>query len=62
MVKSIITTVCVAVLLLVGAILESNFVNKQFTDFHQSLTVVYDKVDEHVATPDDVYAVQKNWL
>ncbi len=62
MVKSIITTICVAVILLVGAILESNFVNNQFKDFHQSLTVVYTKVDEHSATPDDVYAVQKNWL
>lgn len=62
MVKSIITTICVAILLLVGAIIESTFVKNQFNDFHDSLTIVYAKVDEHTATPDDVYAVQKNWL
>ena len=62
MVRSTISMLCVALLLLVGSIFETHFVQKQFNDFHQVLEILYVKVDEETATQDDVYAVQKNWL
>lgn len=62
MVKSIISMICVALILLVGSIWESIFINQQFNDFHSALEVVYDKVDAQTATMDDVYALQNNWL
>lgn len=62
MVRSIISMLIVALLLTVGAIYESHFIQKNFNEFHQVLEILYEKVDEEVATQDDVYAVQKNWL
>ena len=62
MVRSIISMLCVAALLGVGAIIETNFVNRQFNEFHGVLEILYEKVDDEVATQDDVYAVQKSWL
>ncbi|MBE5750003.1 MAG: DUF4363 family protein [Clostridiales bacterium] len=62
MVRSIISMLCVAVLLVVGAIFESRFINNQFDDFHDVLEVLYEKIDDKDATQDDVYAVQENWL
>ena len=62
MVKTIISILVVACLLIVGSIYEYNFVNKQFKEFNQVLTVLYEKIDDNTATQDDVYAVQKNWL
>lgn len=62
MVKTIISMSCVAVLLVVGAWYESNFVKRQFNEFHTVLSVLYNKVDDQTATSDDVYAVQKNWI
>ena len=52
----------ISVMLLVGAYFESNFINKQFDEFHDVLSVLYVKVDEETAVMDDVYAVQNNWL
>ena len=54
--------IIVAVILTVGAIYETNFVKKQFTDFSAAIECVYEKVDEKTATEDDVYALQKSWL
>ena len=62
MVKTLISMVCVFLLLTFGAIYETNFVQKQFNEFHDVLTELYQKVDEQTAVEDDVYAVQKNWL
>ena len=62
MVKSIISMICVALILLVGAIWECNYVQKEFNELHDSLQIVYEKVDDEVATMDDIYAVQKLWL
>ena len=62
MVKSIISMICVAVLLLVGAIWECNFVKEEFNEFHDAIEVVYDKVDGQTATIDDIYVVQNIWL
>lgn len=62
MVKSIISMICVAVLLLVGAIWECNYVKKEFNEFHDAIEVVYDKVDDQTATIDDIYVVQNIWL
>lgn len=62
MVRTIISIIVLSCVLLVGSIYENYFVNSKFNDFHQVLTVLYQKIDEQTATQDDVYAVQKNWL
>lgn len=62
MVKTFISMLVISVMLLVGAYFESNFINEQFDDFHDVLSVLYVKVDEETAVMDDVYAVQNNWL
>jgi hypothetical protein len=62
MVKSIISMIVVSLLLTAGAIWESVFINNQFNDFRDALEIVYEKVDEHTATTDDIYGVQKLWL
>ena len=62
MVRSIISMICVAFIFFVGATYESKFVHKQFNEFHNVLEILYEKVDDQVATQDDVYAVQKNWI
>ena len=44
MVKTIISIILVGIMLIAGAIYEHTFVNKQFDDFHQVLTTLYDKI------------------
>lgn len=62
MVKTIISMTVVTILLTVGAWFESNFVSRQFNEFHTVLESLYEKVDDETAVMDDVYAVQKNWI
>lgn len=62
MVKSLVSMLTVLTLLIVSSILETWFVNKQFKEFDNVLFELYQKVDEQVAVPDDVLAVQRNWL
>ncbi len=62
MVKTLISMICVALILVVGAIYENDFVHRQFDEFHDVLEVLYEKVDDHVATQEDVYSAQKNWI
>lgn len=62
MVKSFFSMIIVALILVGGAIYENQFVTRQFSEFEQVLSVLYEKVDEQSATIDDVYAVQENWL
>ena len=62
MVKTLASMLCVFLLLTFGAIYETDFVQRQFGEFHEVLTELYQKVDQETAVEDDVYAVQKNWL
>jgi hypothetical protein len=62
MVKTIISTICVALLLTAGAIFENNFVHKQFDELNSVFVCLYEKIDDKTATQDDVYATQKSWL
>ena len=62
MVKSIISMLIVALIFFAGSLYESRFVHDQFNEFSYVLEILYEKVDDEVATQDDVYAVQKNWL
>ena len=62
MVKSVISIIIVSVMFVIGTIYETNFVNRQFKEFDSLLETLYEKVDDHTAVEDDVYAVQKNWL
>lgn len=62
MLKTVISTLVVAAILICGAIYEANFTKKQFNELGVVLETLYEKTDEKTATEDDVYAVQKNWL
>ncbi len=62
MVKTIITIIITTMLLVGGAIYETNFVHRQFEELHDVLEVLYEKVDDETAVQDDVYAVQNNWI
>ena len=62
MVKTFISMITVAIILFVGSILETRFIDKQFNEFNEVLCVLYEKVDDETATIDDVYAVQENWI
>ena len=62
MVKSIITIICASVIIIVGAIFESRLLQNDFSELNSSFTLLYQKAESHIATEDDVLAVQKNWL
>ncbi len=61
MVKTLISTVIVALILTVGAIYESNFIQRQFDEFDTVVERLYEKTDRQTAVADDVIAAQKNW-
>ena len=52
----------VLAILLVGSFCETSYINKEFDELNGVLTVLYQKVDEKVATEDDVLAVHNFWL
>lgn len=62
MVKTIISMIVVSLIFFAGAIYESNFVKRQFAEFSNVLEILYQKVDDEIATQEDVYAAQNNWL
>ena len=62
MVKTIITIVIAVMLLVGGAIYETDFVHRQFDELHDVLEVLYDKIEDETAVQDDVYSVQNNWI
>ena len=62
MVKTIISMIVVSAIFFAGAIYENDFVKRQFSEFSCVLEILYQKVDDEVATQEDVYAVQDNWL
>ena len=62
MVKTIISTILAFLLLLAGAILEKQFITREFDEFEVALTSLYQKAEEEIAVKEDVYAVQANWL
>ena len=62
MVKTFISIFIVSALLIAGSIYENFFVNKQFDEFNDVLTALYQKIENETAVNNDVYAVQKNWL
>ena len=62
MVKSLLSILCVALVLIAGGIFEDYYVHKEFREFNKVLQVLYEKVDTESAVMEDVYAVQDNWL
>ncbi len=62
MIKTIITAICVGVILFAGCVFEMNFIERQFDEFYTVTDQLYQKVNSKTATQDDVYAVQDNWL
>ncbi len=61
MVKSTISILCVLVVIMFGVIYESNFIHRQFNEFNEVLTVLYEKTENESATEADVIAVRDNW-
>ena len=62
MVKTLVSMLAVFAILIVGSFCETAYINKEFSELNGVLTVLYDKIDEEVATEDDVLAVQNFWL
>ena len=62
MVKTIISMLAVAAILVCGAIYETDFTKRQCEELSAALEVLYAKKDAETAVEDDVYAVQKNWV
>lgn len=62
MVKTFISMLVVSFIFFAGALYESHFVKKQFSEFSYVLEILYQKVDDEIATQEDVYATQNNWL
>ena len=62
MVKSLVSIILVAIILICGALYENKFVTKQFDEFNSLLTILYEKTENQTATEDDVKAVRENWV
>ena len=62
MVKSNLSTIIVAIVLVVGMIFESIYIKNQFSELSDSFSVLYQKVEKEIAEEDDVLAVQKKWI
>ena len=62
MVKTIISILVVALLITVGALLETDLIQRQFNELDQVLETLYDKIENETAVIEDAYAVHKNWL
>ena len=62
MVRSVVSMLCVGLILFVGSILESHYISVHFSEFYTEVSAVYDKVEEETATENDVYALQDKWL
>lgn len=62
MLKSLYTMLAVLVIIMGAIFWENKFINTEFNEFGQVLEILYDKTDKQIATQEDVFAVQKNWL
>lgn len=62
MVKTIITALSVALLLLIGSILECFFIKDTFNEVKVEANSVYQKIIDEDATEEDVYNLQNTWL
>ena len=62
MLKSLYTMLAVLVIIMGAIFWENKFIKTEFNEFGQVLEILYDKTDKQIATQEDVFAVQKNWL
>lgn len=62
MVKSIISILAAAALLIAGGFYEHVFIKREFGEFAQAAQTVYVKVEEQTAEEADVYALQDKWI
>jgi len=62
MVKTIITIVAVFVILASASIFEGFFIKDQFNKFNDSLSELYNKIEEEKASEEDVLKVQQKWI
>lgn len=62
MIKTVISSIVVAIILVLCAIFEVNFIKGEFGAFASEVAVVYEKTENGSATEDDVYSLQEKWL
>ena len=62
MVKTLVTMFCVLIIIVAGALYEGDFVQRQFVEMQEVLSILGEKVEKETAVEDDVKAVQENWL
>lgn len=62
MVKTYITVIIAILLVAVGTVVEQIFVKKEFQKVTAVLEILYEKVDNEVASKQDVYVFEKVWL
>ncbi|MCI5838568.1 MAG: DUF4363 family protein [Christensenellaceae bacterium] len=61
MVKSIVSTLIIATLFIIGAIAENVYVNKTFGDFSEKTQCLIEKCENTSIKPDDLIALQQVW-
>lgn len=62
MVKTVVSTIVVAVILFFGVLMEGVYIKNEFVELNSNFCVLYEKVEEKSANKEDVLAVQQNWL
>jgi hypothetical protein len=62
MVKTVVSTIVVAVILFFGVLMEGVYIKNEFVELNSNFCVLYNKVEEKSANKEDVLAVQQNWL
>jgi hypothetical protein len=62
MVKSLISLLCALFIIVGASVWENKYINKEFKEFNEVLTVLYRKIEGETAVKEDVYSAQKNWL
>ncbi len=62
MVKTLLSAIAVAILLVCGALYEANFTSRQFEEMSIITEALYEKTENKTAVEEDVYAVQKSWV
>lgn len=61
MVKSVISMIAVAIILVFAAFFETQFIHKEFDEFYSAVEITYRKIEEESAKEEDIYNLQQNW-
>lgn len=61
MVRTIISILIAALLLLGACLFEANYIHREFDEFHAVLVTLYEKTDNQTANEEDAKAVRQLW-